>query len=103
MGPTTESQMHPFVIKMKLPLITTHTKVIPQAITAFLMWPNIPLKGQLLWLGIRALTKGTNYYFLGPSDQFEKPFLIVIEKVTIVIIAPTFQGYSCDVHSHMTL
>jgi hypothetical protein len=102
MGPTRESQLHPFVIKMKFPLITTHTKVSPQAITAFLMWPNIPFKGQLLWIGIKALTKGTNYY-LDPSDQFEKPFLIVFEKVTIVIIAPTFHGYSCDVHSHMTL
>jgi hypothetical protein len=86
MGPTRESQLHPFVIKMKFPLITTHTKVSPQAITAFLVWPNIPLKGQLLWLGIKDLTKGTKYYLLGPSDQFEKPFLIVFEKVTIVII-----------------
>ena len=85
MGPTRGSKMHPFVIKMKLPLIRTHTKVCPQEITAFLMWPNIPLKGQLLWLGIKALTKGTNYY-LDPSDQFEKPFLIVFEKVTIGII-----------------
>jgi hypothetical protein len=102
MGPARESQTHPFVIKMKLPLIRTHTKVCPQGITAFLMWPNIPFKGQLLWIGIKALTKGTNYY-LGSSDQFEKPFLIVFEKVTIVIIVPTFQAYSCDVLSHMTL